>query len=182
MLQARPITAGDPAYPLVKELYHEAFPFKERFSLLALRLGAMKPEMEFLAYFDAERDNAFAGMSYTIEAGEYLYILYLAVPAESRGQGYGTQILDLLHEMYPDHSLVLEIEPLDKKADNYDQRVARLAFYERNGFHLVGYELFDGAVRYSMLATGDDFDVDAFSRSVRQLSHGLWRFKILPAT
>ena len=181
MLQVRPITAGDPAYAQVKALYHEAFPFKERFSLLTLRLFAHKPEIEFYAYFDPAESDAFCGLSYTIEAGEYLYILYLAVPDELRGKGYGTRILQQLRELYPQASQVLEIEPLDPKASNYDQRMERLRFYERNDFHLVGYDMFEGSVRYSMLATGEHFDVDAFSSAVRKLSHGLYRFKILPA-
>lgn len=181
MLQARPVTAADPAYPQVKALYREAFPFKERFSLLALRFATLKPEIEFYAYFDTDKDNRFAGLSYTIEAGEYLYILYLAVPAALRGAGYGTQILECLHEWYPQASQVLEIEPLDPKAENYEQRLARLAFYERNGFHKVGYDMFEGSVQYTMLATKENFNPDDFSHAVRKLSHGLYRFKIVPA-
>lgn len=181
MLQARPVTAGDPAYAQVRALYREAFPYQERFPIFALRVVALKPEIEFLAFFDPDNDNCFCGLTYTAEVGKYLYILYLAVPSELRGKGYGSQILAFLREQYPSASFVLEIEPLDKKAKNYEQRLSRLEFYKRHGFRLAGYDLFEGTVQYTMLATGDDFDPDEFSRTVRKLTHGLYRFKIVRA-
>ncbi len=179
----RPVEKGDSAYAQVAALYKDAFPFKERFSLLTLRLVARKKEVDFLAYFDAtSEDEQLIGLSYTIAAGDYLYILYLAVNKELRGGGWGTRILESLKQRFPHKQLVLEIEPLDKSANNYEQRLSRLGFYERNGFKRVGYDFFEGRVRYTVLATGDSFDAHAFSRALRKLFHGLYRFKILPAT
>ena len=182
-LTVRPVVKSDSSYAQVTALYKEAFPFKERFSLLTLRLVARKKEVDFLAYFDAtSKDDRLVGLSYTIAAGDYLYILYLAVNKELRGGSWGTRILDSLKQQFPHKQLVLEIEPLDKTADNYEQRLARLGFYERNGFKRVGYDFFEGKVRYTVLATGDTFDAKAFSRALRKLFHGLYRFKILPAS
>ena len=179
-LIARPVAVYGAACKQVKALYREAFPAKERFPVTVLLLGAWKPEIEFTAFYDPARDGRLRGMAYTIEAGSYLYILYLAVVADARGRGYGTRILEFLKQQYPSATFMLEIEPLDKRAANYDQRVARLAFYERNGFARVGYDMVEGTIRYTMLATGV-FDADEFSRAVRKLSHGLYRFKIVPA-
>ena len=181
MLVARPVTRKDDAYPEVRTLYHEAFPAKERFSLPTLLFFSHKSGVDFTAYFDPIDEDQLCGMSYTIEAGGYLYIMYLAVVANARGKGYGTRILDQLKRRYPHKTLVLDIEPLDKKASNYDQRVQRLKFYERNGFSLVGYDMFTGAVRDVVLASEEDFDPKAFSKAVHRLSHGLCRFTILPA-
>ena len=89
--------------------------------------------------------------------------------------------MENLRTLYPNTSQVLEIEPLDPKAENYEQRLARLSFYERNGFHKVGYDMFEGSVQYTMLATKEGFNPNDFSRAVRTLSHGLYRFKIVPA-
>ncbi|MBQ9022080.1 MAG: GNAT family N-acetyltransferase [Eggerthellaceae bacterium] len=181
--EVRSLTKRDPAYEQVCALYKEAFPFEERFSLLTLRFAARKKEVDFLAYFSVDASaEQLVGMTYTIAAGDYLYILYLAVCKEFRGGGWGTRILDYLKQQFPGKQLVLEIEPLDKAADNYEQRLSRLGFYERNGFSRVGYDFFEGKVRYTVLATGDSFDADAFSRALRKLSHGLYRFKILPAS
>ncbi|MBQ9068603.1 MAG: GNAT family N-acetyltransferase [Eggerthellaceae bacterium] len=179
-LVARPVARGNADYAQIKALYREAFPAFERFSLPALRLFARKREVDFLAYYNPGCGDQLCGMTYTIEAGDYLYILYLAVSVTLRGGGYGTRILDQLKREHPGKHLVLEIEPLDKKAKNYDQRTRRLSFYEHNGFKLAGYDLFEGKVRYTMLATEDKFDPDAFSRAVRKLTHGLYRFKIIP--
>lgn len=179
----RPVLKSDPAYAQVAALYKEAFPFKERFSLLTLRAVARKKAVDFLAYFDASAEGEqLIGLTYTIAAGDYLYILYLAVNKELRGGGWGTRILDYLKHQFPHKQLVLEIEPLDKTAGNYEQRLTRLGFYERNGFKRVGYDFFEGKVRYTVLATGDAFDADAFSRALRKLFGGLYRFKILPAS
>ena len=180
-LVARPVRKDDASYPAVRALYREAFPFKERFSLPTLRFAARKKEIDFIAYFEPDDPDELCGISYTIEAGSYLYVLYLAVQSGLRGKGIGSRILQHLRAEHPACELVLEIEPLDKTADNYEQRAARLAFYQRNGFARVGYDMFEGRVRYTMLATGEAFDVDDFSRAVRKLSHGLYRFKIVPA-
>lgn len=181
-LVARPVSARSEDYDQVKALYREAFPAFERTSLLALRLFARKPEIDFLAYYDPSDSERLCGMTYTIQAGGYIYILYLAVCADARGGGLGTRILDSVKKRFPGKHLVLEIEPLDKRAANYEQRVRRLAFYKRNGFALAGYDMFEGTVRYTVLATGDSFDPDGFARAVRKLSHGLYRFRIVPAS
>ena len=182
-LVVRPVSKGDESYAQIRALYKEAFPFKERFSLPALRLAARTRGVDFLAYFDeGQNGRRLVGISYTIAAEGYLYILYLAVEKGLRGGGYGSRILQHVQEQFPGKQLVLEIEPLDKTAENYTQRLSRLGFYERNGFRRVGYDFFEGKVRYTVLATGDTFDAERFARALRKVSHGLYRFKILPAS
>lgn len=177
-LQIKPVTVYDKAYPRIRALYREAFPAEERYPLFLLRLGAWKPEIEFSGVYDGEE---LCGLVFTIEAEPFLYVMYLAVDACTRGKGYGTRIIQTLREAYPRCQLVLEIEPLDKQASNYDQRVKRLAFYERNGFHRVGYDMFEGSVRYTVLADGE-FRCDDFCKALRKITHGLYNFKVYPTS
>jgi ribosomal protein S18 acetylase RimI-like enzyme len=61
-------------------------------------------------------------------------VLYLAVDGSLRGKGYGSRVLSQIKAEKPGQRTVLNIEPLDEKAPNAEQRRKRLAFYERNGF------------------------------------------------
>ena len=179
VLRAEPLSLLHPAYRQAKQLYLEAFPDYERIPMSRLTMFTWRPEAEFLGYFDEQQ---FVGFAYVVELGRYLYILYLAVEQDARGHGYGSRMLDQLREMYPDHLFVLEIEPVEPNADNYDQRVARQAFYERNGFSPAGFDSYEDSVRYTMLILGDGtFDVDEFTQAARKITHGFLTLDIRPA-
>ena len=82
------------------------------------------------AVYDGE---VFCGMVCYYISDNTVYLAYLAVESELRGNGYGSKILHMLEEKYPDQQIVLDIEPLDPDAENYHQRVSRLRFYQKNG-------------------------------------------------
>lgn len=180
-LAFRKITGGSETYAQVCALYQEAFPAEEQLSLSLLRFFALKRGVEFMSYHDSEENGCLCGITYTVELDQSVYLLYLAVCSGARGKGYGTRILSCLKDRFPEKQIVLEIEPLDSAADNFDQRKRRLAFYERNGFSQVGYDLYEGTVRYTMLATGERFEADAFAASLRRATYGLYRFTIRPS-
>lgn len=198
-LAALPVYEGAPWYEAIRALYEEAFPPEERFPWPDLLLLAREDGVEFLAYFDAPAaapgsdvavemapdSNAPhrkpCGLSYTIVAESFLYILFLAVDPHTRGQGYGTRILDSLCTRYPNANPVLEIEPIDPAAPNYEQRLSRLRFYERNGFAFTGYDLVEETERYTMLARDPNFDPSEFARAVRKATCGTCLFSIEPS-
>ena len=165
----------------VSALYEEAFPPNERIPMRSMLVGALSSQVAFSAYYEGADAEAPCGLSYTMVCGRYLYVLFLAVDANVRGMGIGTLILAHLRSTYPALVQVLEIEPLDEPADNHAQRVARLAFYERNGFVRVGYDLLEGDMRYTMLATSNDFDATEFARAVRKATRGRYSFEIIPS-
>ncbi|MFS1663765.1 GNAT family N-acetyltransferase [Streptococcus sp. zg-JUN1979] len=134
----------------VKGLYYHSFPKEERLPYVLLTLGAYRHKVDFDAYYDKD---AFCGFSYTYMSQDYVYVLFLAVNDKYQGQGYGTQILESLKAKAGDRALVLTIEPLDESAANYQQRLKRLAFYERNGFKATPYTYHEKKERYTVLST-----------------------------
>ena len=70
----------------VKDLYREAFPKDEQAPLLFLFFKSGNGRDSFYAVVDKEK---FVGLVYTVQIEKLVYVFYLAVKAEERGQGYG---------------------------------------------------------------------------------------------
>lgn len=139
----------------VGRLYRASFPKDERIPLPFLHLlTILRKNARFLAFYDGED---LVGFAHVISDGELLFVLFLAVDPTARSQGYGSRILAALREAYPDHEMFLEIEPVGTDAPNEEQRVRRLAFYERNGLRRTGYQIHDGQW-YDVLSTDVDLD------------------------
>ena len=85
---------------------------------------------EFLSIYD---HHQWVGLTYVITYQNLSYILYLAIDEKQRGHGYGSGVLQLLKKRYP-HTIMLCIEEVDEKYENYQQRIHRKSFYLRNGF------------------------------------------------
>ena len=83
---------------------------------------------------------------------ELFYLGFLAVDGRTRSAGYGTRILTHFRERYGDVPQLLEIEPVVREAGNYQQRVRRLAFYERNGFEVTNMLTHEADQTYRVLA------------------------------
>lgn len=135
----------------IKHLYETAFPKEERAPLFLLFHKTKDERNHFHAIMDEEE---FIGLVYTIQDVGMLYVFFFAIVEEKRGQGYGSKVLSLLKELYPDCAVTLEIEDTDDKAaDNYMQRVQRLKFYERNGFVQLHTRVNEVGVVYELLGT-----------------------------
>lgn len=135
----------------VKRLYHEAFPKCERAPFFFLRLKAKEDTNAFYAVVD---EDAFVGLVYTIRNEKMVYVFYLAIAEEQRGNGYGSKVLSLIKAQYPNHVVTLAIEDTaDRTADNYAQRIKRLGFYERNGFTQLQIRVNEAGVVYELLGT-----------------------------
>ena len=114
----------------VSQLYYSAFPEDERAPWKALIEKHNKGKGEFLSIYD---QNKWVGLTYVITYQNLSYVLYLAIDELQRGHGYGSSVLQILKKRYP-HTIMLCIEEVDEKYDNYKQRVHRKNFYLRNGF------------------------------------------------
>ncbi len=51
-----------------------------------------------------------------------------------RDRGYGSKILQMIHEMKPQNLIIADIEIENSMADNYEQRTRRKNFYIQNGY------------------------------------------------
>ena len=143
----------------VKNLYESSFPVQERISWPWMVWMALLGQADFLAYFDGQD---FAGFSYSLRSKTSYYLLFLAIPAQQQSKGYGRQILQAVARRAGKRPIYLVIEPLDESADNYSQRLKRLAFYERNGYQLTDYLYFGNQEVYQVLTNHFPTDFQNF--------------------
>nr|WP_318038624.1 GNAT family N-acetyltransferase [uncultured Faecalibacillus sp.] len=135
----------------VSQLYYSAFPEDERAPWKALIEKHNKGKGEFLSIYD---QNKWVGLTYVITYQNLSYVLYLAIDDMQRGHGYGSSVLQILKKRYP-HTIMLCIEEVDEKYDNYKQRVHRKNFYLRNGLQEMGFKYVEKDVKYEMLYVGE---------------------------
>lgn len=128
MIKFQPINEENQAY--WQQVYYEAFPEAERIDFDKLFPKSNYPAEVKLATIVEDQTNV--GIILLVDMQSKAFILYLAVDANIRGRGIGRKVLDELKLMYPD-GFILESESLDVDANNREQRLARYAFYERNG-------------------------------------------------
>ncbi len=164
------LTKDLPEYKEVRNLYLTAFPKEERMPWRMVMRMTKKGSLETVAYYD---DSTLVGLSMCAENGDQVFLFYLAVTTEIRNKGYGSQIIRELKERYPGKVLFLDSERLDPEAPNNDQRIRRMAFYERNGIHQTGAFTHYGGVDYELLATDKNFTKDDFMRFVKEF--WVWR-------
>ena len=139
-LEVRNIYPLTPTFKKVASLYEVAFPVEERLPLWQLSWNGLK--------------RVFVGLTYTIYTDNLVYLLFLAVEESKQSQGYGSQILAQVKKEAGVRPCVLTIEPMDEEdASNRNQRLKRLAFYERNGYQLLNHFYFEGTERYQILTT-----------------------------
>ena len=133
------------------------------------------------------------GFAFNVIAGEFVYVVYLAVNAHVRSNGYGSRMLAQIRKAHAGRTAVLEIEPMLEDAPNYAQRVRRLAFYERNGFSRADYVLREDEMDYEVLvappiaadASGVDassFDPWVFARAISEATGGKISMEIIPCS
>ena len=122
-------------YKDITAFMKRVFPKEELMPMWLLNIMSIKKNYQFSAFYD---NDLFIGILFTIEQDDMLFVFYLAINDEIHSKGYGSKLLQILFEKYESKPITLFIESIDPLADNYQQRVKRLAFYERNGFINTG--------------------------------------------
>lgn len=124
-------------------LNDEAFPKEERIPSEKLLTLLRELNCDAWAFYD----EVFVGFAILLADAELqvAYLSYFAIDGAYRSKGYGGMALAKLAEVYGGCQIVLDMERMDDSADNYDQRLRRLAFYEKNGYHRakVGFKYFE---------------------------------------
>jgi GNAT superfamily N-acetyltransferase len=151
----------------VKRLFRSAFPAVEKIPFWILRLFSLRRGIDFLSFSGG---GVFVGFTYLVSYKKTTFVLYLATDDSLRGKGYGSRILSFIKDKKPGQRIVLNIEPLDDKAPNAEQRRKRLAFYEKNGFAETGYVVRDSSASYDALCCGSSFDPDEYGRLLSRLA------------
>ncbi len=123
-------------------LNDEAFPKEERIPSDRLLTLLQELDCDVWAFYE----EVFVGFAVLLSDVELqvAYLSYFAIDGAYRSKGYGGMALTKLAEVYDGYQIVLDMERMDDSAENYDQRLRRLAFYERNGYHRakVGFKYF----------------------------------------
>ena len=158
-----------------KALYLEAFPKEERLPWWLLRLNATRPGIDVTGWLEGD---TLRGITVSVTVDSLHFLLFFAVTAESRNQGYGSAILEALKGTYD--TVVLNVEPLVDDAPNLAQRQRRFGFYQRCGFHDTYHHVWEVGGMFRVLSTKETLDIPAYKKIFRKLSLGLWDVKILP--
>ena len=165
-MKIRSIFPFTPLFWRVKALYEASFPVQERISWPWMVWMALFGQADFLAYYDGPD---FAGFSYSLRSKTSYYLLFLAIPSLQQSKGYGRQILQEIARRAGQRPIFLVIEPLDESADNYEQRLKRLAFYEKNGSQLTDYIYFENQEVYQVLTNQISTDFQDFERLAKRI-------------
>lgn len=156
----------------IRQLYHTAFPKEEQMPWGLVRLLSLRRGISVDGYYHGD---CLCGFTFSASTDDTLFILFLAVPDGLRGQGWGSALLQQLKNTYPNHTIVLNVEPLDSAAENYAQRLERMRFYEKNGFFDTQYDIDEVGGTFRVLSTRPELDVAAYLRVFRKLSYGFWK-------
>jgi len=145
-------------WQFIKEIYQEAFPLIERLPLKLLKVTTKKNAKMLVI----KNNNINIGFFYYLEYNNYIYVLFYALHKDYRNQGLGTQAIKEFINHFKDYNILLGIEPIDKRADNYTQRVNRKKFYQHVGFKETHKYIRENVSIYEMLSinkviTNNDF-------------------------
>ena len=118
-----------PFYENTYRLYHNSFPAEERRNWAEMEL-ILKTDKRF-NMFAFSNDNEFSGFLTFWEFENFVYVEHFAVSNTKRGQGIGTQIMQIF---IAEHKLpiVLEVELPENP-----QAIKRIAFYEKLNFVII---------------------------------------------
>ena len=160
----------------VKRLYQEAFLPEERCPFLRLLLlNIFLPAVSFKGYW---REKEFCGFTLTVCSDKYLYINFIAVVPRLRSGGIGAEILGQLAREYPDKTMLVEVLAPREDAPDLEQRVKRIAFYCRNGFHDLQRTVSGKGGDYMLFSTDRAYDRDAYWSIFASMSfRSVFRFK-----
>lgn len=158
-LKIIPVSVGDPLAESVKTLYESAFPVSERQPFSHLFSG-FHSEGELFAFLDGE---IFAGMACLLSYRDITHILYLAVPEQFHGKGYGSCILGLIRKRYPGQRIIADLEDPGKDSSNVDQRKERIRFYRKNGYDFTDVSYRWRGEDYLIMSSGGNISGDELS-------------------
>ena len=162
----------DGSWKDTKNIYEAVFPEDERLPFFLLYILSFRKKIDFQLFFDQQE---LAGFSFVITNETYAGILYLGVNSKLHSKGYGSEILKLVQKNYLDKEVILNIENPHTETDNFHQRKRRLHFYEKNGFKLCPYLLFENRLEYCIMSPSGAVDLKRYEHLFKYLSFGFAR-------
>lgn len=155
----------------VKTLLESAFPPEELIPLWLMKVMAKRRGVSFLAFYDAD---CFVATTYLVEFRSFLFVFYLAVSPDVRGNGYGSCILEWIKAHSVGKNIAIDVEALGD-GDNIT-KLRRIEFYRREGITDTGYRLYDNGVKYMILSSSPEtFTPDMFEDGWRRFLFGCFK-------
>lgn len=185
-------------YEQVKKLYRRAFPLAERAPFAQLMRWSDGRRAQMYALYDestlkrgqcekaygesdagsrrGESVGEWIGLAYFVRYKDILYLFYLAIDESRRGSGYGSALLTAVRRHFAGMRVILNIEEVADTAPNFRERRKRKSFYEKNGFHGMGYTVKELGVVYETLGMGETVTKSEYIALMRSLigRFGTW--------
>ena len=142
------------------EIYRDAFPEDELTDISGLS-EALPSSMNFEEWALVYGKRA-VGYLIVLFTDDIAYFLHLAVAKECRGKGFGSSAMKFLNERFASHLVFFSVETPSEKAENQQQRLARIRLYERLGYRISGIEILDNEISYSVMcrSTADEKEIE----------------------
>ncbi len=150
----------------IHDLYEISFPEDEK---MPFRIVLQKREAGVMRLFSVEDGGAFIGFCNITLCEDALTLNYFAILPEKQNQGYGTAVVSLLIQKYPDKSIVIDIEDDEVEAENAEQRKKRKAFYERLGFSVMPFRLTIFGVPSLIMSSGRKYNFEEYKNIFAQV-------------
>lgn len=176
MLTAKKVSSDLPNYAKFVSTYKESFPLNERWPVPVLRLYGSRRGSHLIAFYDEE---VFCGLTYLVHLDDIVYIFYLAVNPDLRSAGYGSQILAWVKSKFPTSKISLIVETVDESFPDYEQRLKRQEFYEKNGFYKTNCKIKKFGTEYEILSNHLHFSFDEYVRVSNYIYSPLLKVKFL---
>ncbi|MFT5313689.1 MAG: GNAT superfamily N-acetyltransferase [Paraglaciecola sp.] len=176
-INLRPLTKYDDNYSKVIDLYKKAFTTAQRIPTWILKFKLRKGKEGFNVIYAG--DN-WIGLLYITEYKDIVLLHFLAISESYRSGGYGSKVIDLINVTHCGKRVVLNIETLDKREENYPQRVRRKAFYEKNGFSSSGYIVQEPGEKLEMLILGGSIRKEEIEAMYKHLFGSIIGFLLRP--
>ena len=111
------IVPGGVGFKETHRLNMDAFPDEERLDTELLARLSEQGRLELLGIYD---NDSYIGFTVIFHGERSVYVFFLAIDPAWRSHGYGSAVLNALRVRYAGRQLVLDIEPLDPAASNYE--------------------------------------------------------------
>ena len=154
----------------VKKLYKQAFPMNERAPFFLINRLAKTNRAKCFAI---NEQKPFVGMAYCVLYEDIVYVFYLAIEKDLRGQGYGSRILAAIRQMYADKRIILMAEESTDAYKDVEARLKRKQFYYANGLVELNYKVEEFGVVYDMLGFADNSSMVSGQEYMALMQH-LW--------
>lgn len=163
----------DMAY--LEGLYMSAFPENERKKFTAIIEMRNRCVCNLHTVWN---DDKRAGLAFVVKVGPAVLLDYFAIDPAMRGQGLGGESLKALCHEYEGCDFYLEIEDPEVKCDNREERLARRAFYLKNGFVETGDRIRLFGIKMNILSHKKAAPFDGLDAVYREIYGGIYNYAI----